>query len=128
MQKPDVFPRFIQLCFKLLHISGFNYFTWQRIPVIYHPVGETELPQIQPAWLLHDFHSMNPWPRVSLEFIVKKSLASRSSMPVMMRNVWIMSMRLLLYFFFLCKGLYSWRSTDGALSAGAVVAVGLRRA
>ena len=58
MQKPDVFPRFIQLCFKLLHISGFNYFTWQRIPVIYHPVGETELPQIQPAWLLHDFHSM----------------------------------------------------------------------
>ena len=58
MQKPDVFPRFIQLCFELLHISGFKYFTWQRVPVIYHPVGETELPQVQPAWLLHDFLSM----------------------------------------------------------------------
>ena len=38
-----------------------------------------------------------PWPRVSLEIIVKKSLASRSSMPVMIRSVWFISMRILLY-------------------------------
>ena len=29
-----------------------------RVPVIHHHVGETELPQVQPACLLHDFHSM----------------------------------------------------------------------
>ena len=52
MQKPDVFPRFIQLCFELLDISGFNYFTWQRVPVIYHPVGETELPRVQPSCMV----------------------------------------------------------------------------
>ena len=37
-------------------------------------MGETELPQVQPACLLHDFHSVLP--RVSLVFIAKKSLDS----------------------------------------------------
>ena len=94
MQKPGVFPRFTQLCLELLHIIGFKYFTWQRVPVIYHPVGDINCLKFS---LIGCFVSFFPWARVSLEFIVKKSLASRSSMPVMMRNVWIMSMYLLLY-------------------------------
>ena len=42
----DDFPRFIQLCLELLHISGFNYFSRQRVPVIHHTVGENGLPQV----------------------------------------------------------------------------------
>ena len=79
MQKPEVFPRFIQLCFELLHISGFNYFSRQRVPV-----GENEVHQVQSVCLFHDFHSMATG--FSL-LIAKKSLGSTSSMPFMILDV-----------------------------------------
>ena len=53
-------------CFPILHAAllwtaphiWLQPFCRQIVPVIHHPVGETELPQVQHACLLHDFHSM----------------------------------------------------------------------
>ena len=69
---------YTQHCFELLHVYiwlQLTYVSWQRVPVIQHPVGVMELPKFS---LLVCFPI--PWPRVSFVFIVKKPLASKSAM------------------------------------------------
>ena len=71
MQKPDVFPSFIQLCFELLHLSIFNYFLGKEF---HSSTTLWEKLNFLKFSLLDCFMIFMPWPRVSLEFIVKTSL------------------------------------------------------